>query len=139
MREHKYKVWDKILQCWSKNTHKWISCGDGIITPDSGNRYVFVESTGLYDSTRTGEYPEGREVYEGDIVRAIYNSTPQECHLGIIAWDEETLSYVIETVAIEGSESVTEGRKLWFEPTVKKTCQVIGDIHTTPDLLEEEK
>ena len=60
-REIKFRVWDKILNCWSHNSMDWIY-GEGFIRPDCGDRYIFVPFTGLHDKN-------GKEIYEFDVVR----------------------------------------------------------------------
>ena len=43
---------------------------------------TFGQYTGLRDCKRTEEYPEGQEIYEGDIVK-LYNGAP-----GVVEWGE---------------------------------------------------
>ena len=73
MRTIKFRVWDKILKCWCKNTHHW-NHNEGILTPDAGDRYVFVQFTGLLDKN-------GKEIYEGDRVKC-------GNHIYVCMWNE---------------------------------------------------
>ena len=44
------------------------TCWDGFIEVDPA---TVGQDTGLKDSKRTEEYPEGQEIYEGDIIKAV--------------------------------------------------------------------
>lgn len=87
---------DKLGNVWSKS-------------------YQFV---GLYDSTRTEEYPEGREIYEGDILE----------------WDEIEWGGAHKEVVEWDYELFNMRKSDWSQWCVK-----IGDRFSTPELLKEEK
>lgn len=122
MREIKYKVWDKILMCWSKNSHKWINCGDGVITPDSGNRYIFIQFTGLKDKN-------GEEIYDGDVIQ-------WDC------WDEPILvsfwygKFVVVYAPTCRSEIEGECQTDDLCTFEKREIEIIGNMYENPELLE---
>lgn len=112
-REIKFRAWDskaKIIfpvheLCYNKISNKLEafygvdihdkdsdSSGDvlygGSIKKMTGNplapRYELMQFTGLHDFKRTEEYPEGQEIYEGDIFPDHFNSK----NFGVVKFGE---------------------------------------------------
>lgn len=82
--------------------------------------------TGFKDSKRTKEYPEGQEIYDGDIVKAsIYcDEKPQEL----------TVQWLGSGFVIEYEDSESD---IVLISEFIGSLEVIGDIHSTPELLGE--
>lgn len=74
-----------------------------------------MQFTGLRDKN-------DKEIYEGDIVKFLYNSTPQTEYKGTVKWDNDGLSWSFSGLLIE--------------PTPRKTMEIIGNIYENPELLE---
>ncbi len=78
MRTIKFRAWDKVAKemldmvtvACEREVH-WppLYVKGGIIDGIDHQDYVLMQYTGLRDSKRTKEYPNGQEIYEGDIVR----------------------------------------------------------------------
>ena len=84
--------------------------------------------TGLKDSKRTEEYPEGQEIYEGDIIKAVAlaNDHNQRGAITISA-----VEYWMGNACL----------KITYIPLypfiVDHSFEVISNIHDNPDLLKE--
>ncbi len=78
------------------------------------------EFTGMRDSERTEKYPEGQEIYEGDIV-------------SLFDLDEEEIS---EVVFHEGSFCIYEDSVLVPLSNWVGNAKVVGNIYSHPKLLE---
>ncbi|MFE4569970.1 YopX family protein [Paenibacillus chitinolyticus] len=105
-----------------------------LVDPETVGQY-----TGLRDSKRTEEYPEGQEIYEGDIVRYqdAYD-TSSECGYD---W-EETLSVgVIEWYDEEAKFDVTNRESIGLEEFWEDIDQaeVIGNASEHPHSLEQKE
>ena len=70
MREIKFRVWDKILCNYSKNTMGWYHSKNGIVSPETGDRYIFEEfivnedNNDIYEGDRIQEIKYGRVIRE---------------------------------------------------------------------------
>lgn len=88
MEEIKFRAW---LKKEKKMTNTFslpeiLYEGDGFNTPTL-TQMVLMQYTGLKDSKRTKEYPEGQEIYEGDIVRSITGKAASAVgEEGVIKW-----------------------------------------------------
>ena len=126
----KFRVWDKkrseMINLIAINFHKYIamddlicSCNDGPITRNFQD-VVLMQSTGLHDE-------QGREIFEGDIVKIIYDSEP---FTGVVVYD------LGETDFKATNNREDYGNNFQYL-TVGESIEVIGDIHKNPELLED--
>lgn len=131
-REIKFRVWDKILQNWSKNTQHFVHARVGStmhVMPEQGDRFTFEQYTGLSDKT-------GVEIFEGDLVKgvavaagesAIYGGK-ETAFVGEVKWDLEDAGFFYES---------TDDQWPHIKPWFVKDVTVIGSIHENTVLLEK--
>ena len=92
------------------------------VDPATVGQYV-----GLKDSKRTKEYPEGQEIYEGDIVECVYDGV-LNTHVAI--YDISELGFK----ATNGKENY--GGNFEYLPCCEEVI-VIGNVHDNPELAKE--
>ena len=112
MKDVKFKVWDKILHSWSKNTHRFLH-NEGVLTLDSGDRYDFVQWTGLLDR-------HGDEIYEGDIVRFLASGVRDSVTFG-------DCGFWLSDIPMS---------ELCIGRNVTDEIEIIGSVHENPELLK---
>lgn len=118
MREIKFRAWDKKLKMW----HEWgldIKPGVGayFIGPPH-SELIHCQFTGLHDKN-------GKEIYEGDVVRAVSRNHPRQEVIGEVTYDD-------------GEYQVETDDDYWpvASVVVLENFEVIGNIHDNPSLLE---
>lgn len=95
------------------------------VTPN-GNDIVLMQYTGLLDK-------DGKEIYEGDIVRSWRSKNDTEPWLDKVVWDKKTATYQMV------GDSNTD--LFWYSARERPsldTCEVIGNIYENPELLNKE-
>lgn len=138
MRDIKFRIWDGVKNEWLASSNKdalpyygFALVGEvmtvqspPIWSLDEGN--VVEQFTGLKDIN-------GTEIYEGDIIiQKSLGSNKSECR-GKITYKEDHAAFMFEVY--ERGKPVMWLFLSEFNP--EKTCEVIGNIHENPELVEE--
>ena len=141
MRPIKYRAWDNKKHFWLNPEYFYVTGeGRGFTCEHSKgmysdsyelmgtNRYTIIQFTGLLD--KNGK--ETKEIYEGDIVQ---DNNPKLPHLGK---DKYEVVFEIKGWSSEFGFQVLPHRK-WTYGGHGKYLKVIGNIHESPELIEETK
>jgi hypothetical protein len=149
MREIKFRAWDtlhnkymtigSILE-WFTFNGPTTECNFFIDTQERfqfSDRFILEQYTGLKDSKRTKEYPEGQEIYEGDIV--IERSYPMYCdglcnYRCVVVWYDDQACFGLEMYCV--SERV-RGCAIPNSISEYPELEAIGNIHEHSHLLKE--
>ncbi len=129
----KFRIWDKKLKKlaeWGNNPYHNMEimnyiCVENPVTNWKHEDYILMQCTGLKDRN-------GKLIYEGDIVRL-----DDEYELNCIAQfhKEYDMDFGrIEFILIGGHPKCPT----IYIPTVAHESAIIGNIYTTPELLEDE-
>ena len=120
MREIKFRAWNKKLQVMSEAKHL-----DDLYEDESMaivSDLIWIQFTGLLDKN-------GKEIYEGDIVSAVFQQD-------YFSSDEpKNVVDVIEIELMTGMEKIYNGGPdgcEWYED-----IEVIGNIYENPELLTD--
>lgn len=103
------------------------SCGTFPVDPATVGQYV-----GLHDSKRTAEYPEGQEIYEGDVVEQRLLPTKRIIYKFAALWSQEKAAFVID------GGTPYERRHLLSDycQNPPYEVEVIGNIRDNPELIK---
>jgi len=140
MREIKFRAWDKIDCFMYCNVH-------GGIVFDDGSHYLFDNFLGNQESDDYHEWElmqftglrdkNGAEIYEGDIlVSELYpfHSEGLCNYRGEVSWFKEDACWSVEMHVV--SDRVRGAACGGMLSEYADACEVIGNIHENPELLE---
>lgn len=118
MREIKFRAWDKE-QAKMKKDFRFDEFND-VNGYFADNDFVFMQYTGLKDK-------DGKEIYEGDIVRITLTQT-EETRIGEVKYYDDNACYLVET---------TKEEYFTFMSQDIKSVEVLGNIPESKELLDE--
>ena len=116
MREIKFRAWDKE-QAKMKKDFRFDEFND-VNGYFADNDFVFMQYTGLKDK-------DGKEIYEGDIVRITLTQT-EETRIGEVKYYDDNACYLVET---------TKEEYFTFMSQDIKSVEVLGNTHENKELL----
>lgn len=126
MREIKFRAWDKALKKWTNYSIDddllmfYDKQGECWEIDRGGERFVFSQYTGLKNIN-------GKEIYEGDIVRAVGFSE----WIGVAKYSDKNQAFVFE-----GIDKNYRGN-IVFMSQFDQGFKILGNIYENPELLEE--
>ena len=142
MRELKFRAWDTELKhmivdspismagIMSKHIRKAYDPNGKLI----GGQYVVMQFTELRDNKRTPEYPEGQEVYDGDICRGTKGQVYQ------IVWLRNHAKWGVKIIKTDSvlTRGLTFPLQQYVNNDMTTNIEVIGNIYENPELLRGE-
>ena len=98
----------------------WTDCTKTTVLPETIGQY-----TGLTDKN-------GKKIFEGDIIKQI-NSYDNLEIIGVVRFSKSS-QFVVSHTYTEKENYYKSGKKKVF--AIKTNCEIIGNIHDNPELLE---
>lgn len=127
MREIKFRAWDKALKSWTNYSidddllmfyDKHAECWE---TDQEGERFILCQYTGLKDN-------EDREIYEGDIVKAISFAR----WIGVVKYSDENQAFIFDDL-----DKKYRGKSTVFMNQFDDGFEILGNIYENSELLKE--
>lgn len=127
MREIKFRAWDKALKSQTNYSidddllmfyDKYAECWE---TDQEGERFILCQYTGLKDN-------EDREIYEGDIVKAISFAR----WIGVVKYSDENQAFIFDDL-----DKKYRGKSTVFMNQFDDGFEILGNIYENPELLKE--
>lgn len=126
MREIKFRAWDRKFKKWTS-----YSIDDGLLMfyddhaecweiSREGERFILCQYTGLKNIN-------GKEIYEGDIVRAVGFSE----WIGVAKYSDKNQAFVFECIDKNYRGNIV------FMSQFGQGFKILGNIYENPELLEE--
>ena len=127
MREIKFRAWDKEYKRWTNYSiaddlqrfyDKHTGCWK---TDKEGKRFILCQYTGLKNN-------EDREIYEGDIVKAISFAR----WIGIVKYSDGNQAFIFDDL-----DKKYRGYSTVFINQFDDGFEILGNIYENPELLNE--
>jgi len=125
------------ISWYSKNVRcviggQYIDPSDGSTQADFDFPLYFFEEVILIESTDLKD-KNGKEIYEGDILKEIEELSPKDYQkrIGVVVYEPNVASFMVLTEG--GYCHLNEGK--WNKGRLEYT-EIIGNIHENPELLE---
>ena len=136
MREIKFRIWDKDNAYWlpgELNSSEWLTLNE-YIKQEQEDNCILMQYTGLKDKN-------GKEIYEGDIVKAVgqsenyiqiieFHNSAESCGRG---WIGRNIKRLANPVKKTPEKDISDRFSYFCWPT---TWEVIGNIYENPELLK---
>lgn len=127
MRDIYFRAWDKklkeltnysisgiFIEFYNKDTECWE-------IDREGERFILCQYTGLKDD-------EDREIYEGDIVKAISFAR----WIGVVEYSDENQAFIFDDL-----DKKYRGDSIVFMSQFDEGFKILGNIYENPELLKE--
>ena len=124
MRTLKFKAWhegrQEMYDVYGFNDDFQFKKGYDTFDPDPRSEVKLLQFTGLHDTTRTEEFPNGREIYVDFIINDGLST-------GRVIYFHPYASFMIE---------LDNGHVYGLDDSLHRGGKLIGNIHENPELLK---
>lgn len=126
MREIKFRMYALDIQKMFPMDRLHLPC-----TTKPNPASVYMQFTGLKDSGKCENYPEGMDIYESDI---LWDQTEDEYY--IVTWDEDYANFYLKNVQVDDLDR-QDYDFLEFDNDISNSLYVVGNIYENPEFLAE--
>lgn len=139
MREYKFRCWDtenkEMLKVQELDFEDTFYSGRLSIRTDKYNDYFDMEDMVLMQYTVLKD-KNGKEIYEGDIVKSYFENGLGAENKCLIIYDEYLCAFMGQELRTKQQYLFNEGNPNKKDKQLKYT-EVIGNIYDNPELLRE--
>ena len=115
------------------SNYKGVNGRTHYISDDNGRSVaVQPETVGQYTGVVD---PNGKQIFEGDIVGHTDSSTGKTSVFGVVRWSREGCFY-INTDSIYNYNTENSGANIGYMMPSHRSLTIIGNIHDNPELLD---